>query len=303
MDPIVSFFLWFGIVLVVGMAIVFTRGALKKTKVSTIVIFTVVLFSLSGGLAGYLRGSIKETIDFKNSIATIEGKTIEKLKVIREAEKVYLEQHGRYTSSWDTLINFIENGIVPVTMRTEKVIPLSYGADSIYVRIDTIDQIPARERIFKKTYLVNSAADGTFMGFYDNTVDKDVIRGAKSYRLKRDNSERIEEFTFLENGKISSLADVQPGDKITRGQNLITFWEYQFDPKLDIKTLHISPGSNKQFEIFTNRINRNNIWINVIHVMDPDPVNPERSINNEAKNRQPLQFGSKTDVNTGGNWE
>lgn len=302
MNPIIAFFVWFGVVLVVGLAVVFVRSSFQKTKVSSILIFTVALFALSGGLAGYLRGSIKETIDFKNSIAATEEKVIEKLKLIREAEKVYLEQYGKYTSSWDTLINFVLNGVVPVTVRTEKVIPLSYGADSIYIKIDTIAQIPARERIFKKTYLINSASDGIFMGFYAKQGDV-VIRGAKSYKLRREDSGRVEEFTFLENGTISSLADVKPGDKVTRGQTLITFWEYQFNPNLDVKTLNIAPESNKEFEIFTDRVNRSGVWVNIIHVMDPDPINPERSTGNEAKNRQPLQFGSKTDVNTGGNWE
>lgn len=302
MDPIIAFFVWFGVVLIAGLAVVFIRSSLRKTRVSTIVLFTVALFSISGGLAGYLRASIKETIDFKNSIASTEEKVIEKLKVIREAQKVYLEQHGKYTSDWDSLINFIKNGIVPVTVRVEKVIPLSYGADSIYVRIDTIDQIPAKERIFKKTHLVNAASDGTFMGFFVKEGDE-VIRGAKSYRLKREGSEKVEEFIFLENGKVSKLADVQPGDEVNRGQTLITLWEYQFDPNLDIETLNIVPGTNKEFEIYTNRLNRNGVWVNVIHVMDPEPVNPERSEQNEAKNRQPLQFGSKSDVNTSGNWE
>lgn len=265
-------------------------------------IISIVLFVISLALGYYLYDSIHSTIERNESIKATELLITEKLEVIREAEKVYLEQHGKYTASWDTLINFIQNGVVPITVRVEKVIPLSYGADSIYVRIDTIGEVAAKERIFKKTYTVNSADNGTFMGFFVNNGDK-VVRGAKSYKLKKENSERIEEFTFLDQGTVSGLADIKAGDPVNKGQYLITFWNYQFNPDLDVSKINIVPGSNKEFEIFAGKVDRGGIKVNVIHVMDPDPINPDRRGNNEAKNRQPLQFGSKTDVNTAGNWE
>lgn len=302
MDPITSFFWGFGIALAGGLMVVLVRRTFQKTKISSVVIFTIVLFSLSGGLAGYLYASVKGTIDFKNSIAATEARVIEKLEIIREAEKVFLEQNGRYTSNWDTLINFIQNGEVPITVRKETVIPLSYGADSIYVQIDTIDHVPAKERIFKKTYTISAADNGTFLGFYVGEGDR-AVKGAKSYKFKREGAEQPEEFTFLEGGLVSSVAKIEPGDSVTRGEGLISFWEYQFNPDIDISRLAYLPDSDKKFEIHTGKMERSGVWVNVIHVMDPDPVNPERSTANEAKNRQPLYFGSKTDVSTAGNWE
>lgn len=265
-------------------------------------IISVVLLVVSLGLAYYLYDSIHSTIEFRKSIASTEDQIIKKLEIIREAEKVFLEQKGHYTSSWDSLINFIQNGVVPITVRTEKVIPLSYGADSIYVRIDTIGQVAAKEKIFKKTFTVNCADDGTFMGFFVNKGDE-VIRGAKSYKLKKSGTNNPEEFTFLEDGTISDLADVKPGDEVTKGQYLITFWNYQFNPNFDISKINIIPESGKQFEIYVNKVDRNGVMVNIIHVWDPAPINPDRKASNEARNRQPLQFGSKTDVSTAGNWE
>ena len=90
-------------------------------------ILSVAFFLISLGLAWYLYDSINDTIEFKEAIVTTEKQITDKLEVIREAEKAFLEQHGRYTSNWDSLINFIETGRVPITLRKEKITQLSYG--------------------------------------------------------------------------------------------------------------------------------------------------------------------------------
>jgi hypothetical protein len=265
-------------------------------------ILSIVLLLISIALAWYLYDSISSTIKFREQITTTERLITDKLSVIREAQKVYLETYGRYTSNWDSLINFIETATLPVTVKTETIIPLSYGVDSVHVTIDTIAFISARDKIFRKTYSVNAADNGTFLGFFKNEGDY-VVKGTKSYRMRRDNSERVEEFPFLEKGTISSLAKINSGDGVRKGQNLITFWDFQLNPDVDVKTLGIVPGSGKPFEIFVGQIERSNIKVWVIEVKDPAPINPERKEDNEAKNRQPLRFGSRTDVTTAGNWE
>lgn len=259
-----------------------------------------VLLIVSLSLAYYLYHSVHSTIKFRESIHATEAKIIKKLEIIREGEKIYLEQYGRYTSNWDSLITFIQAGVVPITVRTEKVIPLTYGADSIYVRVDTIGSVSVREKIFKKTYTVNAADDGVFMG-YEAKLGDQVLKGAKSYKLKA--GDRVNEYTFLENGKINSMARLQTGSSVTKGQPLITFWEYAFDPNTDVSELNIVPGSQKAFDIYADKIERNNVKVPVIEVKDPAPINPERSEGNEAKNRKPLRFGSRSDVSLGGNWE
>ncbi len=114
-------------------------------------ILSIVLFVISLALAYYLYNSINSTIVFREKIASTERQIIDKLMVIREAQKAYLEANGKYTGSMDTLINFIENAILPITVKRETIIPLSYGVDSIKVTIDTIGTISARDKIFKKT--------------------------------------------------------------------------------------------------------------------------------------------------------
>lgn len=265
-------------------------------------IISIALFIVSLALAGYLFKSIKSTIDLQEKIQTTEQQIIDKLAVIREAEKVYLEQHGKYTSSWDTLINFIENGTVPITVRRETIIPLSYGVDSIKVDIDTIDIVPAKEKIFKKTNAINAPDNGTFLGFLVKEGDL-VVKGTKAYRMRRAGVEKVDEYSFLDQGTVSSLAAIKSGDEVKKGQNLITSWYYQLNPAVDIKTLSIVPGSGKTFDLYTGVIDRSGIKVSVIEVKDPAPINPDRRESNEAKNRKPLYFGSRTDVSTAGNWE
>ena len=266
-------------------------------------ILTYVLFIVSVGLAYYLYDNINSTIEFKASIEETEQQIIDKLEIIREAEKVYLEQNRKYTSSWDTLINFIENGIVPITQRTETVIPLSYGKDSIHVQIDTIGKISVKDKVFKKTFTVTAADNGTFMGF-DTKIGTYVVKTAPAYRIKKTGKDQTEQLKFMDRGTVNYIADVKPGDQVKKGQLLISLWDYVLNPKVDIKTLGDIPGSNgKKFEIFTGKIDRNGVMVNVIEVVDPAPINPERRASNEAKNRKPLGFGDRNDVSTVGNWE
>lgn len=265
-------------------------------------IISIVLFIVSIGLAYYLYDSINSTIETNEKIAATERLTIDKLEIIREAEKAFLEQNGRYTASWDSLINFIKNGVVPITVRTETIIPKSYGEEEVIVKVDTIGQISAQEKIFKKNYTVNAADNGTFLSFYVKEGDR-AIKGGKSYRMRKDGNEKADEYSFLESGTINSLSNIRSGDKVTKGQLLITFWDYYLNTDIDINTLNKVPGSGETFEIYVGKIDRNGIKVNVIEVKDPKPINPARKASNEAKNRQPLQFGSKTDVTTAGNWE
>ena len=266
-------------------------------------ILSIVLFLVSVGLAYYLYNSINSTIEFRESISNTEKQITDKLAVIREAEKAFLEQHGHYTANWDSLINFIESGRVPITLRTEKITPLSYGEEKVEVIIDTIGFMPAKDRIFKKTYNTNAASDGVFMGFLAKEGDY-VVKGAPAYRLRAKGREKTDVYGFVEQGNITALAKLKPGDEVSRGQNLLTMWDYHLNPDVDIKNLSEVPGSNgKKFDIFVGKIDRNGTLVSVIEVKDPAPINPDRKASNEAITRQPLGFGSRVDVGTTGNWE
>jgi hypothetical protein len=263
-------------------------------------ILAIVLFVVSLGLAYVLYDNINSTIEFKDYINKTEAQITEKLSIIREAEKAYLEQHGKYTASFDTLIDFIERGQVPITVRTETITQLSYGEEKVTVKIDTVGYMSAKDRIFKKNFSMNATAEGSFEGFLVKEGDY-VVKGTPAYRLRVNGKTDI--YKFTDSGHISGLAQLNNGDEITRGQFIANLWEYHLNPNIDIKTLGIVPGSGKTFDIFVGKIDRGGLSVSVIEVKDPAPINPDRKASNEAKIRQPLGFGSRVNVETTGNWE
>jgi hypothetical protein len=263
-------------------------------------ILTVVLLGASVALFVYLYGSVQKVIDDRAAIEGKELAVIERLKLIREAEVVFLEVNGRYTANWDSLRDFIENGRVPIVERREEIIQKAYGGEDVKVFIDTLGFISAKERIFKKNYTVNASDNGTFIGFKVKVGDK-VIRNQKAYTFKV--GERDSEPPFTEKGIIDSLAAVSAGSQVTKGQILITFWDYVFDINTDLKNIGKKPGTETPFEIFVGKVDKAGVLVQVIEVKDPSADNPVRKESNDQKNRKPLHFGSRTDVSTAGNWE
>lgn len=267
-------------------------------------ILTVVLLLLSLYLAWFLYSGVQKTIDDRESITTKEALVIERLSLIREAEVVFQEVNGRYTANWDSLANFIENGQVPILERREEIKQKAYGGEEVILHIDTLGFVSAKERIFKKNYSLNAADNGVFMGFKFKVGDR-VIKNQKAYSLKV--GEKVNEPPFQDQGIITSVANVNIGDAVRKGQVLANFWEYMFKPNVDIKKIGIKPTTDgtgdKPFIIQVNKVDKSGIMVQVIEVIDPTPDNPARKESNDARPRKPLRFGSLNDVSTAGNWE
>ncbi|MFZ5971008.1 MAG: hypothetical protein ACOYXA_05410 [Bacteroidota bacterium] len=263
-------------------------------------ILTVVLLGASVALFVYLYGSVQKVIDDREAIASIEAAVTERLKLIREAEIVFLEVNGRYTANWDSLSDFVQHGQVPILERREIIEQLAYGGEKVTVEIDTLGFISAKERIFRKNYTLNASDNGTFLG-YNVKVGDNVIRNQRAYKLRV--GDRESQPPFTEKGTIDSLAPLNPGDQVTKGQILISYWDYVFDPNTDLSKIGIKPGTNQYFDIFVGKVDKAGVMVQVIEVKDPSPDNPNRKETNEQKNRKPLRFGSRTDVSTAGNWE
>ena len=262
-------------------------------------ILTFVLFGISLFLGYYLYSGVEKTVNDRKMVEIKEAAVIEKLKLIRDAEVLFQEVHGRYTSNWDSLINFIENGQVAILQRREEIKQKEYGGEEVTVFIDTLGYTPAKERIFKENFSVTAADDGIFMGFKLKVGDR-AVKNQRGYALKV--GDKVTEPPFIEDGTINSLSDVKVGDTVRKGQILMTFWDYKFDPKTDLKRIAYK-SENTKFDIFVGKVDRGGLMVDVIEVKDPAPDNPFRSESNEAKNRKPLRFGSRTDVSPSGNWE
>ncbi|BDC98936.1 hypothetical protein [Persicobacter psychrovividus] len=111
-------------------------------------IFTIVTGIVALGLAYVLFSGIKSDIDLKEKIKVTEKAVIERLKTIREAEIAYQSVYGEYTGNFDTLKAFADTGKVYIIQKKEYIKSLSYGADSVWVEVDTLDQVAVRDTIF-----------------------------------------------------------------------------------------------------------------------------------------------------------
>lgn len=113
-------------------------------------ILTIVTLLIAVALAGYLVSRVKAAIDLENQIASIESQVIDKLKIIREAQEAFQSVNERYTADWGELKEFMTDGTLYIIERTEEIITLDYGADSIVVHIDTLDTVPVWDSLFAK---------------------------------------------------------------------------------------------------------------------------------------------------------
>lgn len=265
-------------------------------------ILTVVLLAISLGMLGYLYNSIDTVIKTKAAIESKEIANTQALKLIREAEIVYLSVNGKYTASWDTLRTFIQSGRVPIIDRHEEIIQKAYGGEEVKITIDTLGFITAKERIFKKNFTINAGDDGIFRG-YKVKVGDNVIRNQRAFGIQVGNDREPREQPFIEDGIVESLPNVNVGDKVTKGQTLVNYYTYVFDINTDISRLGYKPGTDIMYDMFVGNIDKAGVKVQVIEVKDPAPDNPARKESNEQKTKKPLRFGSRLDVSTAGNWE
>lgn len=285
----------------IGFIIVLLLGYFKRKAFSTVVIIGAVLAGFTVLLAAHLRYSVSSVIEEKERITRQEAAVIERLELIREAELAYIEVNGNYTSDWDKLISFIDTGKFPIVQRIERVITLSYGADSSVITFDTLGMISAKDRIFKATHNVNAANDGVFEGFKVKEGEE-VKQGSNAYVLNQDG--RNVTHKFRRSGTVTRLESVKEGQNVSKGQLLITLEETKFDENINLEDIPYVPGrKNVKFDIFATEVDKNGTIVDVIEVKNPQPFDPTRSEDAESRTRQPLRFGSKTDVTTSGNWE
>lgn len=263
-------------------------------------ILTVVLLAISVGMLWYLYDSIDTVIKTKEDIKNKETSVTNALKLIREAEMVYLSVNGKYTASWDTLRRFIESGRVPIVDRHEKIEQLAYGGEKVTVVVDTLGFITAKERIFKKNFTVNAGDDGIFKGFLVKEGDN-VLKTQRAFAIQVGTD--VREQPFIEDGIVASLEKINAGDQVTKGKTLVNYYNYAFDINTDISKLGYKPGTEVMFDIFVGKVDKSGVAVQVIEVKDPSPDNPMRKESNEQKPRKPLRFGSRLDVSTAGNWE
>jgi hypothetical protein len=79
---------------------------IKIIKMRTVI--QILLFIVAIVLAYFIYKGVQDPIDFEKAKDARYEATIERLKEIRKAELAFKNVHGRFTGSWDTLINFVK---------------------------------------------------------------------------------------------------------------------------------------------------------------------------------------------------
>jgi len=115
---------------------------------NTTKILTYVFAVVSLALAWFLFGSIKTKIDEADLIARVEARIIDNLQMIRDGQIAFQAVNGRYTPSWEELTAFLDTGNFYITERKETIITMDYGADSVYLEIDTLGTVLVRDSLF-----------------------------------------------------------------------------------------------------------------------------------------------------------
>lgn len=127
-----------------------------KTAIQIVLITIAVIFGF------LIFKSIESPIEFEKAKDARYNATIQKLKDIRKAESAYKDVYGRYTGSWDTLINFIKHDslrlIRRIGMLTDSMIEAGMNEKMAIkqgkIIRDTI-RVSVQDSIFGKSYPID----------------------------------------------------------------------------------------------------------------------------------------------------
>lgn len=172
---------------------------------------------------------------------------------------------------------------------------LYQGVDDVMEEENRIARTEAR--IIEKLQMLRDAQiayQGTHGEYAGNWNDlRNFIQNGSIYIVQR-----TETTTLLDYGKEETTVTFDTLGSVNVIDSLFNERKY---PDFNLETLAVVPGSEgKQFEFFSDKIERSNRQIGVFEIRDPAPINPQRRLDNNAK---ALKVGSRTDASTSGNWE
>ncbi len=125
-------------------------------------LFQIVLIIIIGVLTWLLYDGIMIPIRFEKEKAIRYAAVIHKLKDIRTAQIAYKDQNGKFTGSFDTLIDFLKNGKMKVVKSIgqidEDLLATMTEAEAVKKKLiirDTV-LVPIADTLFKKGYCFDS---------------------------------------------------------------------------------------------------------------------------------------------------
>lgn len=141
-----------------------------------------ILLLLVAGFLGYkIYDGIMAPIRFDIEKQKRFSKVIDNLKLIRDAEVKYSEVYGKYTTSQDTLVMFIENGKLPITETKNVVRDVRVGSGltvkKSFREVDTIGWEPVMNLFKGKDYKNMFKVPGTNKEFSIETGRVEKVQG------------------------------------------------------------------------------------------------------------------------------
>ena len=174
-----------------------------------------------------------------------------------------------------------------------------YLINSIKTSIDEEKRISTMEaKIIEKLKLIRNAqiAFESVKGQYTSDWDKliNFIDSGNIYLIQR-----REETILLEYGAEETTLYLDTIGSISVIDSL-----FSNIPNFSSKSLPAVPGiENATFKMWSGKIEKGGVLVNVVEVRNPKPVDPNRKESNEANIHKPLRFGSRISITTAGNWE
>lgn len=111
---------------------------MKKTIIQIVLAIVII------GLAYLVYESIMTPVRFNKEYKYRSEKVIERMKDIREAQLLYKGIHGTYAASFDTLIQFMKEGEIPVV----KMVPDPEDTTFTKSILDTVGYVSVADSVF-----------------------------------------------------------------------------------------------------------------------------------------------------------
>lgn len=175
------------IALTIGIVWVIDKFVPKKIKpVINILLWGLIIF------LGYMTfNSVYDEIKF-NKLKVVRYKVvIDRLIDIRDSQLAYKEVNGQYTDSFETLINFVENGKVPITQRRDTLV-LDVERTKAFGGVETMKTLTLID-----TLSFYSVKDSLFKGSdrYKKMMDVGVGKEGAKFTMK---AGKLDEFPVFE---------------------------------------------------------------------------------------------------------
>ena len=136
-------------------------------------IIKVALLIVIVALAYFVVESILGPVRFNEEVTTRNDEVIQNLRDIRTAEMAYKAMNGKYTANFDTLVDFLKFGEIPVVKMT----PDPDDTTNTRTIRDTIGYIPVSDSLFGKRpgYDVNNLRHIPFTNNISFELDANLI--------------------------------------------------------------------------------------------------------------------------------